>query len=582
MRLDLSFFVFCCKSFLGDDESETNYYDLLGVERDASAEDVKKAYKRKSLQMHPDKLAQRGQTVTDELQAEFTKMKEAYEVLSDPHKRETYDAIGARGMKWIDEPFSIDPQDLATNFSKSSVVDRAKIFAIFVAVAVAILLLPIFICLHLDGSFGENASWFATFIPLWIWDGFLVFYHVRLIMMGPIERPEHIPEEEWSDPLPMPKRYMSFFRFGLLTLFEIFATLKLDDSFGGSWLMAFLPYYLWELMSVYKKWPMTKMKIVTIADLEAALGKSTAEFTEEEKEAVKEGYAVVSSLEGEDFQEAIRAKSAARQELVKSAFRFIFSLFLLLQLGGSFTLSWWLVFLPVWVISVLVCLNNYQTFAEVQKKAAEKDPTLFGIEGDPLNTSTDYGAVGVDGTATPDAAGGGASPPTPLTEDERENLKAEVMVHASNLCTKCCSQGFVLVLVCLFVAKLQGATFSSFWIISPFLLVAGIILCCLGFAIFGISEQPEDAELFNTTAAFGGETEPDTAANSPTIIPTDYAPPSTNKPEVDIELGGGSNNTTPTTDLDADNKTAESSAATPVDLLDTVPSKEQTDMGDLD
>lgn len=581
MRLDLSFFVFCCKSFLGDDESETGYYALLGVERDASPDDIKKAYKRKSLQMHPDKLAQRGQVVTDELQAEFTKMKEAYDVLSDPHKRETYDAIGARGIKWIEEPFSIDPQDLAANFARSSAIDRSKIFAIFVGVAVAILLLPIFICLHLDGAFGENASWFATFIPLWIWDGILVFYHVRVIMMGPIERPEHIPEEEWKDPLPMPKRFMSLFRFVLLALFEIFATLKLDDSFGGSWLMAFLPYYLWELTAIYKKWPIAKVKIVTIADLESALGKSSADFSEEEKEVIKEAYAVVSSLDGEDFAEAVRAKIAAKQDLIKSAFRFIFSLFLLLQLAGSFNMSWWLVFLPVWVISVFICLSNYQTFAEVQRKAAEKDPTLFGLqeEGDPLNASTDYGAVGVDGTATAETAGSG--PSTPLTEDERETLKAEVMVHASSLCSKCCGQGFFLILVCLFVAKLQGANFSSFWIISPFLLIAGIILCCLGLAIFGISETPEDAELFNTTVAFGGETEPETA-NSP-IIPTDYAPPSTNEAsesEEDTELGEGANNTSSIQPTAAGTEKPAGSA--PVDLLDTVPSKEQTDMQDLD
>lgn len=52
MRLDLSFFVFCCKSFLGDDEKEASYYALLGLERDADADDIKKAYKRRSLQMH--------------------------------------------------------------------------------------------------------------------------------------------------------------------------------------------------------------------------------------------------------------------------------------------------------------------------------------------------------------------------------------------------------------------------------------------------------------------------------------------------------------------------------------------------
>lgn len=114
MRYDLAFFLCCCKSFLGGDESgEENFYSLLEVEKDASYEDIKKAYKKKSLQMHPDKLAQRGEIVTEELQTKFTRMKEAYEVLSDPHKRETYDAIGERGMKWLEEPFSIDPQQLA-------------------------------------------------------------------------------------------------------------------------------------------------------------------------------------------------------------------------------------------------------------------------------------------------------------------------------------------------------------------------------------------------------------------------------------------------------------------------------------
>ncbi|OEU18482.1 hypothetical protein FRACYDRAFT_165410, partial [Fragilariopsis cylindrus CCMP1102] len=70
------------------------FYQLLDIERDATPEEIKKAYKRQSLQMHPDKLAQRGEVVTEELQAKFTRMKEAYEILSDPHKRETYDAIG--------------------------------------------------------------------------------------------------------------------------------------------------------------------------------------------------------------------------------------------------------------------------------------------------------------------------------------------------------------------------------------------------------------------------------------------------------------------------------------------------------
>ena len=62
-----------------------------------------------------------GKVATEEDQAKFTRMKEAYEVLSDTHKRETYDAIGERGMKWLEEPFSIDLQEMAHNFATSSV-----------------------------------------------------------------------------------------------------------------------------------------------------------------------------------------------------------------------------------------------------------------------------------------------------------------------------------------------------------------------------------------------------------------------------------------------------------------------------
>jgi len=81
MRYDLAFFLCCCKSFLhSSTQNSTDYYELLGVDKDATQEDVKRAYKTQSLKMHPDKLAQRGRKVTEEDQARFQKMKEAYEV----------------------------------------------------------------------------------------------------------------------------------------------------------------------------------------------------------------------------------------------------------------------------------------------------------------------------------------------------------------------------------------------------------------------------------------------------------------------------------------------------------------------
>ena len=53
---------------------------MLDVERKATAVEIKRAYRNKSLQMHPDKLNQRGQEVTEQDRADFQKMKGAYDV----------------------------------------------------------------------------------------------------------------------------------------------------------------------------------------------------------------------------------------------------------------------------------------------------------------------------------------------------------------------------------------------------------------------------------------------------------------------------------------------------------------------
>ena len=61
MRYDIAFFLCCCRSFLSssgrqDINDTESYYDLLGVTPTANADEIKRAYKRQSLLMHPDKL----------------------------------------------------------------------------------------------------------------------------------------------------------------------------------------------------------------------------------------------------------------------------------------------------------------------------------------------------------------------------------------------------------------------------------------------------------------------------------------------------------------------------------------------
>ncbi len=70
-----------------------DYYEVLGVEKNASAEDIKKAYRKKAIQYHPDK-----NPGDKEAEEKFKEAAEAYEVLSDPQKRQRYDQFGHAGM----------------------------------------------------------------------------------------------------------------------------------------------------------------------------------------------------------------------------------------------------------------------------------------------------------------------------------------------------------------------------------------------------------------------------------------------------------------------------------------------------
>jgi len=66
-----------------------DYYQILGVPRTASADDIRKAYRRLARQYHPDVNKSPG------AEAKFKDITEAYEVLGDPKKRERYDTLGA-------------------------------------------------------------------------------------------------------------------------------------------------------------------------------------------------------------------------------------------------------------------------------------------------------------------------------------------------------------------------------------------------------------------------------------------------------------------------------------------------------
>ena len=93
-----------------------DYYGILGVEPSSSEEEIKKAYRRLALEWHPDKHEQADDEKKAEAEEKFKEISEAYAVLSDPQKRQNYNASGNPDAPPFNFRTQGDPFDIFSRF----------------------------------------------------------------------------------------------------------------------------------------------------------------------------------------------------------------------------------------------------------------------------------------------------------------------------------------------------------------------------------------------------------------------------------------------------------------------------------
>ena len=79
-------------------DQKRDYYEVLGVAKTATEQEIKAAYKKMAIKYHPDRQAGKSDAEKKEAEAHFKEAAEAYDVLHDPQKRQRYDQFGFAGV----------------------------------------------------------------------------------------------------------------------------------------------------------------------------------------------------------------------------------------------------------------------------------------------------------------------------------------------------------------------------------------------------------------------------------------------------------------------------------------------------
>lgn len=370
---------------------DRDFYEVLGLENHRGRikiEDIRKAYKKKSLQLHPDKIAQRGGDAVA-ARAEYELVQEAYGILVDPKLRKRYHALkrSPTRYRFVMNGSMTNPTALHENLRDSSFCDKSRIVILVFMFLVLLLLQPTLIAIKVNhmlednGGALEDVSWVILFIPLWILYGQYI-----IILTGVTVFVLYIQPNEESD-ITETKEAM------ILSLLEnicyyvglVFLVFKWDGQFDEPYSIVFIPIYAAYLLEWFRQ--ILSMRRITsdinkmVSEIyfkdEILQGASIENLSEEDRQKLQKDYIVVQVppemellfthdeeeldpqlkemhrvMASKEFVSATDNYSRIRYSLFDyTVFHTAFWVLVVLKLDDINDLgnmSWWVTFVPIW------------------------------------------------------------------------------------------------------------------------------------------------------------------------------------------------------------------------------------------
>mmetsp|Transcript_8032 Transcript_8032/g.16592 ORF Transcript_8032/g.16592 Transcript_8032/m.16592 type:complete len:696 (+) Transcript_8032:241-2328(+) len=359
------------------DDSEPSFYDVLGLESTCDGDDLRKAYRKLSLKLHPDKITQRGGGKEEQQAAaeEYEKIQEAYNVLNDEKKRLKYDALGTpKRYRFVENSRFADPQSVYENLIGSSLADRTRLVGLFFVAILLVLMQPILVAAKINQSLRgegslEDSSWVAILVPYWIFGGLLIALTLVATFLAP-------KKDRLAICLSGAEQFCWYLGVVLLCV-----RWDGDGDGDGSYRQTLWPIYIavtlrWSrsLLTLYTvRKDVNRMVTMDFIERELLKGRSMDELPEEEQNEIEEAFLIVSTdpefepssedLMDDDLEEEKVESSpefASAMEIYNATFyalawsiavKGIFLILLTLKLDENLSdgTNWWAVFTPVWI-----------------------------------------------------------------------------------------------------------------------------------------------------------------------------------------------------------------------------------------